>query len=115
MKDRLVLNFDCVGNGENILFIAKKDAENLAHYQALQAVLTSNETYQTAYYPMKGSTANSDYKVFPCGVGCMACKKAKNGLLYAPYIHTPKDVVAKNENIVFVADGIKAWVSSQIQ
>ena len=46
--------------------------------------------------------------------GCWACKKTKNGLLYAPYIHTKKDVVVNNDNILFIADGVKTWISSQI-
>ena len=32
----------------------------------------------------------------------MAYKKTKDGLLYTPYIHTPKDVEVKNENIEFI-------------
>jgi len=35
-------------------------------------------------------------------VGCMAYKRTKKGLLYTPYIHTPKDVVADNKNIEFL-------------
>jgi Iap family predicted aminopeptidase len=27
-------------------------------------------------------------------------------MLYTPFIHTPKDTVAKNENIEYITDGI---------
>lgn len=113
LKERLVLNFDCVGNGEHILFIAKQGAETLPTYQALQETFLSkaDETYTLAFHSMKGSVANSDYKSFDCGVGCMACKKSKKGILYAPYIHTAKDVVAKDENTTFLADTIAKWLA----
>lgn len=114
MKNRLLINFDCVGNGENVLFIAKKEAEKMPLYQSLQTILTPNDTYQTTYYPIKGSAANSDYKVYPCGVCCVACKKTKGGFLYTPYIHTAKDTVAKDENIAFLADGMKNWISTAL-
>ncbi len=113
MKNKLLINFDCVGNGEHILFIAKKGAENLPVYQALQEVFRSEmgETYKIEFYPMKGSESNSDYKNFPCGVGCMACKKTKGGLLYADKIHTPKDVEVCDENITFISDKIVKYLS----
>lgn len=106
MKDKFLVNFDCVGYGENIIFIAMKDAENKAEYSALKENFAAEGGLETHFYPIKGSESNSDYKNFPCGVGCMACKRAKSGLLYTPRIHTAFDTVAKNENIEYIADGI---------
>ena len=106
MLDKLVINFDCVGNGENIIFIAMKDAENKEEYAVLKESFTDSERFRLHFYPMKGSESNSDYKNFPCGVGCMASKRARSGLLYTPRIHTAFDTVAKNENIEYIADGI---------
>ncbi len=113
MQHKLLINFDCVGNGGHILFIANKDAENMLAYQALQTSFLSNpdEIYKTEFYPIKGSQSNSDYKNFPCGVGCTACKKSKGGVLYADKIHTPKDVEVKNENITYIAEGIVKYLS----
>ena len=112
MKDRLLVNFDCVGNGEHILFISMKEAEKRGEYQKLQASFPGGEDFRTYFYPMKGSESNSDYKNFPCGIGCMACRQTKGGLFYTPYLHTPKDVVAKNENIDFIAEGMRGFVSA---
>lgn len=106
MKDRLLVNFDCVGNGENIVFIAMKEAEKRAEYQTMQECFRDRGGFHTYFYPIKGSESNSDYKNFPCGIGCMACRRSRGGVLYTPYIHTPKDTVASNENIVFIADGM---------
>lgn len=112
MKDRLLVNFDCVGNGEHIVFIAMKEAEKRAEYQMLQECFRDNDGFHTYFYPIKGSESNSDYKNFPCGIGCMACRRSRGGVLYTPYIHTPKDTVAYNENIVFIADGMSKLIAA---
>lgn len=106
MNKKLLINFDCVGNGETIVFIAKEEAEKTDEYKALMNSFAQNGEYTTEFYPMRGSESNSDYKNFPMGIGCMACKKTKRGVLYTPFIHTPKDTVAKNENIEYITDGI---------
>ena len=106
MKDKLLINFDCVGNGENVVFIAMNEAEKKAEYSLLKESFAAESGFEPHFYPMKGSESNSDYKNFPCGVGCMASKRAKSGLLYTPRIHTRFDTVAKNENIEYIADGI---------
>ena len=104
MKDKFVVNFDCVANGENVIFIAMKEAEKRREYPALRSAFEGNGEYKTWFYPVKGSHSNSDYKNFPCGVGCMACRQSKRGVFYTPYIHTPRDTVANNENIQYIAE-----------
>ena len=106
MEKKLLINFDCVGNGETVVFIAKDEAEKREEYGALKTAFAQKGAYTTEFYPMRGSESNSDYKNFPMGIGCMACKKTKRGMLYTPFIHTPKDTVAKNENIEYITDGI---------
>lgn len=49
-------------------------------------------------------------KHFPCGVGCMACKQNRFGILYTPWIHTAKDTVLHSENIDVIADGAVRFV-----
>ena len=109
MEKKFLLNFDCVGNGENIVFVAMKDAENMAEYAALKESFVSSGEFNVEFYPIKGSESNSDYKNFPCGVGCMACKKSKNGILYTPRIHTARDTVAHDENIDFISSASVAF------
>ena len=110
MKDRVVLNFDCVGNGENFLFIAMEGAEQKAEYKLLKEHLESAAGYQTYFYPAKGSHSNSDHKNFPCGVGCEACKRTKGGIFYTPRIHTPRDIVADNANIEFLVSSVERYL-----
>lgn len=106
MEKKLLINFDCVGNGETIVFIAKEEAEKTEEYKKLAECFTPNNGYTAEFYPMQGSESNSDYKNFPMGIGCMACKKTKGGMLYTPAIHTPRDNVANSENIEYITDGI---------
>ena len=112
MQERLVVNFDCVGDGEHIIFIAMKDAEKQGYYHKLRESFDDDGAYHTYFYPIKGSQSNSDYKNFPCGVGCMACRRSRRGVFYTPNIHTPKDVVASAENIRFLSDGMKRFAKT---
>lgn len=110
MSDKLLINFDCVGDGNEVVFIAMKNAEENSGYRALSACFEESNGYTPHFYPIKGSESNSDYKVFPCGVGCMVCRKTKKGLLYTSRIHTVRDTVTNNENIGYLSDGIIKFI-----
>lgn len=110
MQDKLLINFDCVANGREILFIAKPKAEQNPFYSILKESFVGADGFNVEYYPLKGSMSNSDYKRFEQGVCCVACKKNKKGLLYTPYIHTRKDVVADSKNIEFLARSTVGFV-----
>ena len=102
MKDKFLINFDCVGNGNNVIFIAQKDAVHSDEYKLLETSFDNGSGFILEFLTHKQADSNSDHKNFPKGVACVVCKKTKRGLLYTPYIHTSKDVVAKNSNIEFL-------------
>ncbi len=110
MKDKLVINFDCVGNGDNILFVAQKGAEANKEYALFKECFNTDESYTVSYHSTKNSAGNSDHKSFPCGVCCMACSKTKFGILYTARIHTKRDVKVKNENIDFLKNGSLTYI-----
>ncbi len=110
MQDKLVINFDCVGNGGNIVFISKEGAQSSAEYQALTDTVTSEGNFEVSFFPIKGSESNSDHKSFPRGIGCMACKRTKGGTLYTPYIHTFRDTAASNDNVDFIANAMERFI-----
>ena len=103
MSDKFLVNYDCVANGNNVIFIAQKDAIGSAEYKMLEESFSVNNKFNLEFLTHKQAQSNSDHKNFPKGVACVVCKKLKNGLLYTPYIHTNKDVVADNGNIEFLA------------
>lgn len=109
MKDKLVINMDCVGLGKNVLFIAQKDAMKNDNYAFLKDCVRSNEEFNVEFYPVKGSMGNSDYKSFKCGVGVMVCEENKLGY-FTSKIHTNKDTVADKENIEFLVNELNKFI-----
>lgn len=103
MKEKLLVNFDCVSDGENMLFVLRKKAK--AHKQLLEEAYVSNEQVKVEV-ATKGVFYPSDQMMFPCGVGVAALKKTKFlSLLYMDRIHTDKDTVYREENIEFLTEG----------
>ena len=104
MTDKPVLNLDCVGNGENVIFIAKVPAQKTPLWSALSSLPKCRGRYTLHLFTQKEADANSDHKSFPVGIGCMTALRSKRGVLYAGRIHTHRDVVAKEENIDFLTN-----------
>lgn len=103
MKDKLLINFDCVSDGDHLLFVLKKGA--IPHAAAIEHAFPSDETY-TVEVATKGVFYPSDQANFPCGVGVAALNKTKRGnLLYMNRIHTKRDTVYHEKNIEFFVQG----------
>ncbi len=103
MKDKLLINFDCVSDGDHMLFVLKKGA--MPHAAAIERAFPSDETY-TVEIATKGVFYPSDQANFPCGVGVAALNKTKRGnLLYMNRIHTKHDTVYNEKNIEFFVQG----------
>ena len=96
---QLVLNLDCVGDGDHIRFFPtkklKKDRKKLTSlykacgYFGKKDVLVHEKGFSV--YP-------SDQANFPCGVGICALRK-KGKTLYLSRIHTPKDTILEETNV----------------
>ena len=112
MKDKFLINFDCVGNGNNIIFIAQKDAVDSEEYKLLESAFSKEDGFALEFLTHKQADSNSDHKNFPKGVACVACKKSKNNLLYTPHIHTNKDTIANNSNIDFLTKNTLVFIRS---
>ena len=102
LKDVPVINFDCVSDGNNILFAVNKKAARFK--ESLQKAFVSNDKY-TVEVATKGAFYPSDHKNFATGIGVGALNKSKLGILYNNKIHTKNDVVYDEENIIFLAEG----------
>ncbi|MBQ2676734.1 MAG: M28 family peptidase [Clostridia bacterium] len=103
MKDKLLVNFDCISDGEHILFAVHKKARKFAPLLEQAFKANDNVTVEVA---TKGFFYPSDQANFPCGVGVAALKKTnKTNLLYMDRIHTNKDTVYREENIDFLVKG----------
>lgn len=103
MKDKLLINFDCVSDGDHVILALRPKAKDKA--DLLRVCYPSSEAVQCEVLT-KGVFYPSDQANFPQGVGVAALKRAKRGgILYMDRIHTPKDTVYRAENIAFLTEG----------
>lgn len=96
---QLVLNLDCVGDGDYIRFFPtkklKKDRKKLTSLYKACGYLGKKDVLVHE----KGFSANpSDQANFPYGVGICALRK-KGKTLYLSRIHTPKDTILEETNV----------------
>ena len=93
---RLIVNMDCVGNGEQFIAGATEAAMNDPAFPALSAALEGIG----AIVSSSGKVSmNSDHKNFDKSVGICACSHSKIIGWYTGRIHTANDTVASPENI----------------
>lgn len=107
---QLVLNLDCVGDGDHMLMIPtknlKKDQKRLTSlykacgYFGKKSLLLKEQGF--AVYP-------SDQRCFPYGVGICALNKGKIGL-YLSRIHTPRDTVLDMTNVNILRAAIISYI-----
>lgn len=106
MKDKLLVNFDCVSDGDHFLFVFSGKARKRYEAQLREAFAASEgksvlfESGSTAFYP-------SDQVNFPLGVGVAALNKHPVFGYYLNRIHTQNDTVLQEENIAWFAEGAK--------
>lgn len=102
IEKKLLVNFDCVSEGDNLLFIHKNADEaiikHINNYQekvANKLLITSS--YKKAIFP-------SDHKKFPNYIGVGAFNKKKGIGLYLGRIHTKRDIIFDEDNIFLLRD-----------
>ncbi len=101
-KDKLIINFDCVSDGNNMLLVLRKGA--IKDKERLQKHFASNNDFNVEVLD-KGVFYPSDQVNFNRGVGVAALKYSKRlRTLYMDKIHTKKDIVFEEKNIVFLSD-----------
>lgn len=102
MKNTLLLNFDCVSDGNTILFAVRKGAKK--YISAIESAFPTTDDHR-AEVVSKGVFYPSDQVNFARGVGVAALKKGKFGLLYMDRIHTKRDTVYEEGNIAYLTEG----------
>lgn len=99
-ENQIVLNLDCVGDGDVIQFTpVKKARTNQALLDKLSGIC-GKVGQKELRLRAKGFTAgSSDHKSFPNGVGIMAFRQKKGVGLYCSRIHTWRDTVLEYTNV----------------
>lgn len=107
----LLLNFDCVGEGDSLQFFPtpglKKDAAALRRLESAftgDGVKTVEVVRGFGFYP-------SDQRHFRRGAGVCALKKSRVFGYYMDKIHTGKDTVLDSGNVRLLRDGVVRLVT----
>ncbi|MGN0498794.1 MAG: M28 family peptidase [Acutalibacteraceae bacterium] len=111
-KNKLVVNFDCVSDGNNFLFACRKHAKENEYYQKFEEGFSkaiSDKSEQVIF--TSKAIYMSDQLMFTHGVGVASLNKGKIGL-YLGRIHTSRDVVFDTDNISRLADGAVEFVKA---
>ena len=110
-EDTLIFNFDCVADGEHILFISTPSAQT-EWEPRLQQAFWDEDGYTVGFASSKKAKYSSDQKRFPMSVGAAALHKHPRIGYYFARIHTKKDTVHNRENIAFLRNGCIRFVDT---
>ena len=108
MKEKLLINFDCVSDGDYLMFIQNKKAAG--HFENLNTAFADVTDKTVLIENSKGIHYPSDQKNFKNSIGVAAFNKSKFGL-YLDKIHTPKDTVFDERNIEVLIKGFKKFIN----
>lgn len=112
-EKQIVLNLDCVGDGDVIQLVPiKKARKDDALLQRLEKICTTAGDKELRLR-VKGFTAgSSDHKNFPYGVGIMAFRYKRGIGLYCGRIHTWRDTVLEYTNVNILRAAIISLIGS---
>ncbi len=106
MKNKLLVNLDCVGEGDNIMFVYNSRSMK-TYSDAFKEVFVSSgekcflhEKALTTFYP-------SDQLNFKNAIAVAALKKKPVIGYYLDKIHTSEDTVCDMKNVYLLEDGLK--------
>ena len=110
IQNKLMINFDCVSDGDYIFFAATKKANTKYAHILEECFPSCNEKNilikraEKTYYP-------SDQVGFPVSIAVAALKHKKHLGYYMNRIHTNRDTVLDVRNIDFLSKGIINFIS----
>ena len=111
MEGKILLNLDCVGDGDDFLIIAPKQ-EDPSLEQALRAAFQDENGKRAIHCSAKNISYNSDQLSFPNGAAVAAVRKGRLGY-HVPRIHTRRDVVCEEASLRYVRDGALRLLNHQ--
>ena len=109
LRDRLVVNFDCVSDGDHILIVRNRRAKKRAGEALAQAFASAGDKQTHLEGPL-GAFYPSDQVNFPCAVGVAAMNRSALLGLYMTRIHTARDTVCDERNFSFLVEGARRFL-----
>lgn len=111
-KNALVVNLDCVGVGEHLLFIAPKKVGEMPAYQQLQQAMQGQQEKSVHFLPREKCVYPSDQTSFTHGVAVCACQQGRRIGYYCDRIHTKRDTECDQRCLDAIVQGLKTWLLS---
>ena len=114
IKDKILINFDCVGDGENIVTMADSKSRKDEIYPLFVDSLKQNEAGANVIYlckKMKWMMFPSDQLNFRKGIGVCSLKKSWIGY-YVDKIHTYFDTNCREENVAYLTKSMVGFISN---
>lgn len=105
-KNGLLINLDCVGDGEHIFFFTGKKTRELPQYALLCETVEAQEGRIPHMEKMESAIYPSDQAQFTHGIAVCACNQMKVIGYYVDKIHTPKDTVCEQANLDFLGESL---------
>ncbi len=110
MKEKLLLNFDCVSDGDHMLFVLNKPAKERYEERLREAL--PKESEKTAHLESAATTFYpSDQMGFPISIAVSAMKKKRFLGLYLDRIHTKKDTVMDETNLAYLVETMETFLT----
>ena len=113
VKDKMLINFDCVGDGDNIVTMADSRCRKDELYPLFVDALKTKETDADVNYlcrKMKFMMFPSDQANFQKGIGVCSLRKSPIGY-YVARIHTYFDTICRKENIDYLTKSMIEFVT----
>lgn len=103
IKNALMINFDCVSDGDHFLLAVSKPAKE-KYGDALKSSFPCTDTKQILQENLKKVYYPSDQAGFPMAVAVASLKYKKPFGYYMDRIHTKRDTVFEEENIDYLKE-----------
>lgn len=108
-EQKLIFNFDCIADGDHILFLQSLPAEKQWEVLLRQA-FQDGDGFTVGFTNSKKAKYSSDQKRFPMSIGTAALTKHPVIGYYFSRIHTARDTVFNKKNIEFICAGAIRFV-----
>ena len=96
--ETLIVNLDCVGNGDTYILCGSAAAQEDPLYEALQRAM-GDSGLSHRFFPAGKASMNSDQKSFTKGIGVCTCRRKPVVGYFTDRIHTARDTVAEPETV----------------
>ena len=114
IENQLVLNLDCVGDGDEIvLFPGKKVKKDEKIMQFLDSISGAYGNKSITLHKKGFYVYPSDQRNFPKGVGIAAFKRSKWLGLYCDKIHTKKDTTLDQTNVNILRAALTTLITNK--